>query len=170
MISHTVTIFQLHGQPQEDYFFMECWKWIDIHTLGEHDRFETEQLSGNGLALLEKLEDAGDGPVVPAKLKQRLAEADISKVKQHQFDTSDGRPMDELLWDLRTIQVIISLSHRRSVNLDHEPEWNNRVHAKVLELAQDLPPEVPRTWAVLSEQGDVPLLLRSIMAHTDVSP
>jgi hypothetical protein len=28
-----------------------------------------EQLGGNGLALLEKLEDGGDGPVVPAKLE-----------------------------------------------------------------------------------------------------
>ncbi|KAF2245115.1 hypothetical protein BU26DRAFT_77053 [Trematosphaeria pertusa] len=94
-----------------------------------------EQLGGNGLALLEKLEDVGDGPVVPAKLKQRLAEADMGKVKQHQFDTSDERPVDELLWELRTIQDIISLSHRCSVNRDHETEWNNRVHTKVLELA-----------------------------------
>jgi hypothetical protein len=66
-----------------------------------------EQLGGNGLALLEKLEDVGDGPVVPAKIKQRLAEADMGKVKQHHFDTSDERPLDELLWELRTIQDII---------------------------------------------------------------
>ncbi|KAF2740440.1 hypothetical protein EJ04DRAFT_455555 [Polyplosphaeria fusca] len=94
-----------------------------------------EQLGDNGFALLEKLEDVGDGPVVPARLKQRLAEADMGKVKQHQFDTSDERPVDELLWELRTIQDIISLSHRCSVNRDHETEWNNRVHTKVLELA-----------------------------------
>jgi hypothetical protein len=94
-----------------------------------------EQLGENGLALLEKLEDVGDGPVVPARLKQRLAEADMGKVKQHQFDASDERSVDELLWELRTIQDIISLSHRCSVNRDHETEWNNRVHTKVLELA-----------------------------------
>jgi hypothetical protein len=94
-----------------------------------------EQLGENGLALLEKLEDVGDGPVVPAALKQRLEEADMGKVRQHQFDTSDERPVDELLWELRTIQDIISLSHRCSVNRDHETEWNNRVHTKVLELA-----------------------------------
>ncbi|PVH91768.1 hypothetical protein DM02DRAFT_606179 [Periconia macrospinosa] len=94
-----------------------------------------EQLGENGLALLEKLEDVADGPVVPVGLKQRLAEADMGKVRQHQFDTSDERPVDELLWELRTIQDIISLSHRCSVNRDHETEWNNRVHTKVLELA-----------------------------------
>ncbi|KAJ4330091.1 hypothetical protein N0V87_010306 [Didymella glomerata] len=94
-----------------------------------------EQLGENGLALLEKLEDVGDGPVVPARLKQRLAEADMGKVKQHHFDASDERLVDELLWELRTIQDIVSLSHRCSVNRDHETEWNNRVHTKVLELA-----------------------------------
>ncbi|KAL5397982.1 hypothetical protein PMIN03_012822 [Paraphaeosphaeria minitans] len=114
---------------------MERWKWGHIHTFGETTASKREQLGGNGLALLEKLEDVGDGPVVPAKLKQRLAEADMGKVKQHQFDTSDVRPVDELLWELRTIQDIISLSHRCSVNRDHETEWNNRVHTKVLELA-----------------------------------
>ena len=40
-----------------------------------------EQLGENGLVLLEKLEDVSDGPVVPAGLKQRLAEADIGKVR-----------------------------------------------------------------------------------------
>jgi hypothetical protein len=96
---------------------------------------QREQLGENGFALLEKLEDVGDGPVVPARLKQQLAEADMGKVKQHQFDTSDKRPVDELLWEFRTIQDITSLSHRCSVNRDHETEWNNRVHTKVLELA-----------------------------------
>jgi hypothetical protein len=38
-----------------------------------------EQVSENGLALLEKLEDVDDGPVVPAKLKQRLTEADMGR-------------------------------------------------------------------------------------------
>lgn len=42
-----------------------------------------EQLGENGLALLEKLEDVGDGPVVPVRLKQRLAEADMGKVRHH---------------------------------------------------------------------------------------
>jgi hypothetical protein len=96
---------------------------------------EREQLGENGLALLEKLEDVGDGPVGPAKLKQRLAEADMGRVKQHQFDTSDERLVDELLWELHTIQDIVSLSHRCLLNRDHETEWNNRVHTKVLELA-----------------------------------
>ena len=94
-----------------------------------------EQLGENGLALLEKLEDVGDGPVVPAGLEQRLAEADMGKVKQHQLDGSDERSMDRLLQELQTIQVINLLSHRCSVNRDHETEWNNRVHTKVLELA-----------------------------------
>lgn len=39
--------------------------------------------------VLEKLEDVGDGPVVPAILKQRPVEADIGRVRQHQLDTSD---------------------------------------------------------------------------------
>ncbi|CAI6342380.1 unnamed protein product [Periconia digitata] len=103
--------------------------------LGNTTASKREQLGENGLALLEKLEDVSDGPVVPVRLKQRLAEADMGKVRQHQFDTSDERPADELLWELRTIQDIISLSHRCSVNRDHETEWNNRVHTKVLELA-----------------------------------
>lgn len=42
-----------------------------------------EQLGENGLALLEKLEDVSDGPVVPVKLKQRLAEADMGKVRNY---------------------------------------------------------------------------------------
>lgn len=94
-----------------------------------------EQLGENGLALLEKLEDVGDGPVVPVRLKEQLVEADMGKVKQHQFDASDERSVDELLRELQTIKHIISLSHRCSVNRDHETEWNNRVHTKVLELA-----------------------------------
>lgn len=59
----------------------------------------------------------------------------MGRVKQHHFDTLDERPAEELLWQLRIIQDIISLSHRCSVNRDHETEWNNRVHTKVLELA-----------------------------------
>jgi hypothetical protein len=85
--------------------------------------------------LLGELEDAGDGPVVPAKLKQQLAEADIGRVKHHQFDTSDESSVDELLWELRTMQGIVSLSHRCSVKGDHETDWNNRVHTKMLKLA-----------------------------------
>ena len=50
-----------------------------------------EQLGENGLALLEKLEDVGDGPV---ELKQRMTEADMGRVKQHQSDTSGERLMD----------------------------------------------------------------------------
>lgn len=75
-----------------------------------------EQLCENRLALLEKLENIADGPVVPAKLKQRLAEAEMGKVKQHQFNTSDERLVDQVLWELRTIQDIISLSHWGLVN------------------------------------------------------
>jgi hypothetical protein len=35
----------------------------------------------NGLTLLDNLEEVGDGPVVAAKLKQWLAEADIGQMK-----------------------------------------------------------------------------------------
>lgn len=41
------------------------------------------QLGENGLALWKKLEDVGDGPV---ELKQRMTEADMGRVKQHQSD------------------------------------------------------------------------------------
>ena len=47
----------------------------------------------------------------------------------------DERLVDELLWELRTIQNIISLSPWCLVNCNHETEWNNRVYTKVLELA-----------------------------------
>ncbi|KAF2105199.1 hypothetical protein BDV96DRAFT_592897 [Lophiotrema nucula] len=43
--------------------------------------------------------------------------------------------MEELLCELRTVQTINALSHRCAENRDHESEWNNRVHTKVLELA-----------------------------------
>lgn len=43
---------------------------------------------------MEYLEDVDDGS---AKFKQRLVEADMGRVKQHQFKTSHERPMDELL-------------------------------------------------------------------------
>jgi hypothetical protein len=56
-----------------------------------------EQLGENGLALLEKLEVVGYGHMVPARLKQRPSEADMGRMKQHQSDTSDERPVDELL-------------------------------------------------------------------------
>lgn len=92
-----------------------------------------EQLGGNGLALLKKLDNVD--AVVPAQLKQALAEADVGELKEYQFDKSDERPVDELRWELRTIQDINSLSHRCSRDRDHEAEWNNRVHTKVLELA-----------------------------------
>ncbi|KAF9729881.1 hypothetical protein PMIN01_11814 [Paraphaeosphaeria minitans] len=78
-----LAIFQPLGQSQEDYFFMERWKWGDIHTLGETRSPRNENnCGGNGLALLEKQEEVGDGPVVAAKLKQRLAEADAGKMKR----------------------------------------------------------------------------------------
>lgn len=88
------------------------------------------QLGQSGLALFQQLENVGDGPVVPAALKEDLVE-----VKEHQFDTSDERPMDVLLQELQIIKNIISLTHRCSQNRDHETEWNNRVHTKLLELA-----------------------------------
>lgn len=56
-------------------------------------------------------------------------------MKQHQFDASDERSVDELLWELQTIQDIISLSHQCSMNWDRETGWDNRVYIKVLELA-----------------------------------
>jgi hypothetical protein len=34
----------------------------------------------------------------------------MGKVKQHQFDILDERLVDDLLWELQTIQDIISLS------------------------------------------------------------
>ncbi|KAK7177462.1 hypothetical protein PSPO01_16490 [Paraphaeosphaeria sporulosa] len=43
--------------------------------------------------------------------------------------TGEAGRMDELLRELRTIQNIISLSHRCSANRDHEAEWNNQ-HSK----------------------------------------
>jgi hypothetical protein len=50
-----------------------------------------EQLDGNRLALLEKLEHVGNGPT---KLRQRLAEADMGRVKQYQSDMSGERLVD----------------------------------------------------------------------------
>jgi len=93
------------------------------------------QLGAVGLTLLEALEDVSDGPVFAARLKARLAEAGIERIKPHLLDQSDDRPMEELLCELRTVQTINALSHRCAENRDHEGEWNNRVHTKVLELA-----------------------------------
>jgi hypothetical protein len=59
----------------------------------------------------------------------------MGRVKQHQFDTSDERPVYNLLSDLWAIKDIVSLPHWCSVNQDHETEWNNGVHTKVLGLA-----------------------------------
>ena len=59
----------------------------------------------------------------------------MGKVKQHQFDILDERLVDDLLWELQTIQDIISLSHQYPVNWDHETGPDNRVYIKVLELA-----------------------------------
>jgi hypothetical protein len=93
-----------------------------------------EQLGESGFMLLEKLQDVSDGPAVPVKLKEQLAAAKI-KIPQRLWDTSDQRPVDELLYELRTIRGIISMSHRCSASHDHTSEWNNRVHTRVLELA-----------------------------------
>ncbi|KAF2802870.1 uncharacterized protein BDZ99DRAFT_576470 [Mytilinidion resinicola] len=93
------------------------------------------QLGTVGLALLEALEDVCDGPVFAARLKAQLAEAGIERIRPHMLDQSDNRPMEELLCELRTVQTINALSHRCAENRDHESEWNNRVHTKVLELA-----------------------------------
>jgi hypothetical protein len=43
--------------------------------------------------------------------------------------------VDKLLWELRAIQDNVPLSHLYLVDRDHESEWNNGVHTKVLELA-----------------------------------
>jgi hypothetical protein len=59
----------------------------------------------------------------------------MGKVKQHQFDILDERVVDNLLWELQTIQDVLSLSHQYSVNWDHETGRDNRVYFKVLELA-----------------------------------
>lgn len=93
------------------------------------------QLGPIGVALLEKLEDVADGPVFAAGLKARLVEKGIERIKPHQLDQSDNRPMEELLCELDAVQTINALSHRCAENRDHESEWNNRVHTKVLELA-----------------------------------
>jgi hypothetical protein len=94
-----------------------------------------EQLGENGLALLEKLEYLYNAPVVPAKLRHQPPAADMRWAKPHQFDPSDQRPMDESLWELRTIRNIVSLSHRCVKDRDLESEWNHRVHTEVLKLA-----------------------------------
>ncbi|KAF2876860.1 hypothetical protein BDV95DRAFT_624998 [Massariosphaeria phaeospora] len=93
------------------------------------------QLGNGGLALLEALEDVSDGPVFAARLKAQLIEAGIERIKPHQLDDTDNRPIEELLTELDVIQTINALSHRCAENRDHESEWNNRVHTKVFELA-----------------------------------
>lgn len=64
-----------------------------------------------------------------------MADAGIERIKPHQLDGYDDRPMTELKKELHTILTINALSHRCAENRDHESEWNNRVHTKVLELA-----------------------------------
>ncbi|KAF2628859.1 hypothetical protein BU25DRAFT_447815 [Macroventuria anomochaeta] len=94
-----------------------------------------EQLGPVGMALLGALEDVADGPVFAARLEAELAEAGIERIRPYQLDDADNRPMAELMGELQTIQSINALSHRCAENRDHESEWNNRVHTKVLELA-----------------------------------
>ncbi|KAH9859269.1 hypothetical protein J1614_012183 [Plenodomus biglobosus] len=93
------------------------------------------QLGPTGMALLDVLEDVADGPVFASSLKPQLREAGIEKIKAHQLDGDDHRPMAELTAELCTILTINTLSHRCAEARDHESEWNNRVHTKVLELA-----------------------------------
>lgn len=94
-----------------------------------------EQLGSVGVALLDVLEDMADGPVFATRLKQELTEAGIERIGPHQLDDGDDRSMEELMAELRTVQTINALSRRCAENRDHESEWNNRVHTKVLELA-----------------------------------
>ncbi|CAA9959554.1 hypothetical protein PTMSG1_02971 [Pyrenophora teres f. maculata] len=93
------------------------------------------QLGTVGFALLQTLEDVSDGPVFPARLQEQLSKVGIERIKPHQFDHNDNRPIEELLHELHIVQTINALSHRCAENRDHESEWNNRVHSKVLELA-----------------------------------
>ncbi|CAE7021382.1 hypothetical protein HRS9139_01082 [Pyrenophora teres f. teres] len=93
------------------------------------------QLGTAGFALLQTLEDVSDGPVFPASLQEQLSKVGIERIKPHQFDHNDNRPIEELLHELHIVQTINALSHRCAENRDHESEWNNRVHTKVLELA-----------------------------------
>lgn len=83
---------------------------------------------------MDALEDVADGPVA-ATLGAELAEAGIDRVKPNQLDHSYDRPMARLNVELEAIQPINALSHRCAANPDHESEWNNRVHTKVLKLA-----------------------------------
>lgn len=94
-----------------------------------------EQLGSVGAALLDVLEDTADGPVFATRLRQELTKAGIERIKAHQLDDDDDRSMEELIAELRMVQTINALSHRCAENRDHESEWNNRVHTKVLELA-----------------------------------
>ncbi|KAF2626363.1 hypothetical protein BU25DRAFT_411764 [Macroventuria anomochaeta] len=96
---------------------------------------QREQLGRAGMALLDVLEDVADGPIFAASLRQELIEAGIEKIRQSQLDDDDDRPIEELKAELQTTLAINALSNRCAKNRDHESEWNNRVHTKVLELA-----------------------------------
>ncbi|CBX91614.1 predicted protein [Plenodomus lingam JN3] len=93
------------------------------------------QLGTAGFALLQTLYDAIEGPVFAASLQEHLGKASIGRIRPSQLDHNDDRPIEELLRELHIVQTIYALSNRCVENRDHESEWNNRVHTKVLELA-----------------------------------
>lgn len=96
---------------------------------------QRKQLGIVGIALLDQLEDVADGPVFAASFKSQLAAAGIKRIKPYHLDHADDRLTAELTSELQTIQSINAFSRRCVLNRDHESEWNNRVHTKVLELA-----------------------------------
>ncbi|KAK7178330.1 hypothetical protein PSPO01_15618 [Paraphaeosphaeria sporulosa] len=68
------------NEPIEDGDDLQAGSPTRSHTQSQSSN-PWNNRGGNGLALLEKLEEVGDGPVAPAKLKQRLAETDMGKMK-----------------------------------------------------------------------------------------
>lgn len=79
---------------------MERWKWSDIHTLGEHDRFVKVTNLWKRAYALEESRGWGRRASGAYDTQKWLAEADMGKVKQHQLDILDERLVDDLLWEL----------------------------------------------------------------------
>jgi hypothetical protein len=94
--------FQPLGQPHEDYVFMVRWDCVtythladmtdskreqrgelSVKTLGENSRRKLSEKT------LGEAGRCGRRTCGTARLKQWLAEVDMGRVKQHQFDTSN---------------------------------------------------------------------------------
>jgi hypothetical protein len=108
---------------------------VEYKPLADPADDQRKQLGTVGIKLLDQLEDVADGPVFAARFESQLVAAGIKKIKPHHLDHADDRPTTELISELQTIQIINAFSRRCVVNRDHESEWNNRVHTKILELA-----------------------------------